>query len=599
MAARRQAYQQYAACMQRSHEARKSLLSYRASWEPKQPHACEELAGGACGRCICCEHCPCDLTLSYISTLIPLAAIGVAALAMLGRRLSRGSSHLESSSLPSPPPLPPSTAHPPADISVLAPLSPEQQLAARQALHLWLEARLISPSLFSQLSATTYLGRQTSSRHRLALALALLAVLIGLLESLSSNTLLAHVLAPFFHLYDVPAMGKAACLLILSLASLAAKTYSPLGRAQQEDLCSALLLCYLGALTLGLVDTGWHAGETATGRRGVTGSRLWYRSVGSLGAASFASLGLAAPRAFEKAALWASASLCLMGGSWLLLDDTRALLGVQLGGAAFVGYGRFLSREEWVWWGVCCVLCGAGLYDISHLPVFDTDCALSYSHASVGCFLGIHSSFLLAVAIKRNHQLLASVGSSGLIIACTLALWTRHHCTPHYAGLGFAVTLPLALGCATAALGGWGLRPLLRLPPHAFEGVTGSLVLATLLALLVLLLVGNSDSSEEWVEIMDLRKTEPRLVDGRYRYHMRAMLLPWSVPIFVYYRLLCRFWPTQEAKVRWFPFVKVAVLLWVGSHCIRLLSWSSLLLFLAALTVALPRIDDLICGRAR
>ena len=75
------------------------------------------------------------------------------------------------------------------------------------------------------------------------------------------------------------------------------------------------------------------------------------------------------------------------------------------------------------------------------------------------------------------------------------------------------------------------------------------------------------------------------------------MLLPWSLPVFGYYYLLCCRWPEMEAKLRPLHVVRVAAYLVVGCHCMRLLSWSSLLLALAALTATLPALEARVWGR--
>ena len=91
-------------------------------------------------------------------------------------------------------------------------------------------------------------------------------------------------------------------------------------------------------------------------------------------------------------------------------------------------------------------------------------------------------------------------------------------------------------------------------------------------------------------------------VDGGWVYSGRLALLPWSAPVLLYCRALATRWPAQERRLRAcagpvHP-VRVACYLAVGCHCLRTLSWSSLLLALAVLTAALPALEARICGRA-
>ena len=499
----------------------------------------------------------------------------------------------------------------------LASLSAGERLVVRRALQVWLDSRAITQALHAELSATVHdANEEDTSRVAVALAFLVLAIAIMLLESLASETLLAFLLSPFLWLFEVPAFGKAACLLTLAASTLPLRARLPSAHHDglpQEAVRAFLVLSFLGAAVLGAVDTGQHAGETASAS--ANGSHVWYVSVGLAGALGFAILGHVAAGDFRWALLWAIAALGLVACS----GHGHTLICLQLASFGMLGYGRLLHAHDWQWAGLCLLLLAAGHAELSR--IFDDSSTEEPTTrmlpllpvlpeivrprlrpgGELGTTLGPYSGFALAAGLANDHKDLSAVSAFGAVVAAGLALWGVHHRTPHYAHLGFCVTYLIALALATAAIGGMGVRPLVRLPPRAREGVADVLVVTTLVLLLALVVLGNSDSAEEWARLMDFSSAKVHWnrgsVKAEFEYSQRLVLLPFSLPVFVYYHLLCQRWPAQEQKVRGLHVVRVAAYLAVGCHCMRLVSWSSLLLVLSALTAALPWVEALICRR--
>lgn len=606
MAAHRAEYQDFRLCMDTA-ERSLSVRRVAAWWLREQKtllvnvSTCAANAPGACDYCICCQHCPCDVSFAFVIFVIAVIALGVGLLAIYARLLVPSGV--------------PAQVEAPVLSGPLAALSAVERMTARRALKLWLDARLISEPLCAELMATAKPDLD-SSRVTTAVFFLVLAITVMLLESLSSDTLLANVLTPFVRLFDVPAFGKASFTFVITAASMGMRNWLPAPhRHVLEAFRVFLLISFIGSVVLGVVDTGQHAGETARlgrdgARRRDAGSSLWYMTVGLLAASSLGFLGHAAPSFFTSSHLWASTALALLACS----GHPYALTSMQIATIGFIANGQLFPRtrehaQAWRWSGLLLLLAAALRAELPIRFVEGASCRISAVHGTPctqlvvagwpGALLGMYSLVALVCGVWRDHKPLASIGTAGICVAFGLALWAQHHVTPRYAGLGFCVTYTILLGLATVAVGGWGIRPLLSLPSGSREGVVDVLVLSTLALLLAIVAIGNSDDTHEWASLLDLHDNRQKFVRGGYAYSQRARLLPWTLPILLYYRTLCRHWPSQEMKVRQLHIVRVAAYVAVGCHCMRGLSWSSLLLVLSALTAVLPWLEGRVYGNPR
>lgn len=449
--------------------------------------------------------------------------------------------------------------------------------------------------------------------------LLVLAIVIGLLERGSSFTLMRGVLSPFLLLSDSPAVGKAASLLTAAAASMLST------RPVWEGVRSFCVLAAIGALVLSAVDTGTHAGETATERDAAAGSALWWSTVGVLGACAFAALGVHAAPFFRHAVAAAALSMMMV----LVAQSAQALfaLSAALGALGALGLLRRRRRppppaaaaaatvaaapsEGWLALGVLGALAAALTFEMQH-------------PAARGAALAALSAPLLALgygcaraARARPRQegareegareeeapfalieLPSYAGAAGLLASAACQQWPL----PTLLGLNVALRLAALFATLTLLLGGWGVRAALRPPARVRQPLVDVLVAATLLLLLAAVVVGNSSSPKEWRALVDWHTSGllnlPKLVDGA-RYENRWQLLPWMAPLVGYSLSLVCCWPAQERRTNSRAVLCGGVVLALLVHGLSALSWSSLLLALALAATLLPMLEQRLRTRA-
>jgi len=374
---------------------------------------------------------------------------------------------------------------------------------------------------------------------------------------------------------------------------------------------------FIGAIVLSALDTGYHESETSTYTDG--GSSLWYATVGFCGTFSLIALEHSSSYHFlcdynwpiymsmalftysnQQPALLVFSSLILVAyGLWVekegeeyqdekvrteitTITETKSLKDDATAQEDIASNDQY-NRQQYENIGTAFLLIAVLISDIQD--------------SQNGVLLAMMSTAVIKYGTEREKTSFQGViGTLGWCIA-TFLIFSKNHFLAGVINMPIRMTIVLIL--ATILLGGWKEKiasSKLSIPPKTLKGIYDALVSTTLLLLLLLCIVGNSNKWSDWKFMMDFGYF--KLVDGGYSYHNRGIyILPWCTPLFIYYRTLYQSWPEQEKKFARYRVPENGVSILVVLHVMRLVSWAELYLIVALLMSLWPKIKGLLLGK--